>query len=260
MVQLTASYSKALVALIRADEAPIDGIEVGPWFSPKEIKGFQTELPGWEFHFHAGSFISRVRYWPRSLKRLGEYQACTQSRWVSVHIEILPFHVYLLNSLWGWNLNPSKHHRTRRDFLRALERVKAAVDVPIILENLPSLPGAKYAYAADPDIITEIVEAADSGLLLDIAHARVAAGFQGMDIHEYLNKLPLARVEQVHVSGAREKEGYLRDAHESLQAEDYAILKWVLGRSDPKMVTLEYFRDREALREQLWNLREIVGG
>jgi hypothetical protein len=33
-----------------------------------------------------------------------------------------------------------------------------------------------------------------------------------------------------------------------------------LGRSKPKVVTLEYFRELGALREQLWKLREIIAG
>jgi len=52
----------------------------------------------------------------------------------------------------------------------------------------------------------------------------------------------------------------LRDAHEALGAEDYTLLKWALERTQPQIVTLEYIRTTEALREQLRNLREIIAG
>ena len=141
-----------------------------------------------------------------------------------------------------------------------LERLKGFDGLPIILENLSSLPDEKYHYQADPDIITEIMETTDSGLLLDIAHARLAASFQGRHVRSYLEKLPLERTMQIHVSGIREQYGRLRDAHESLQEEDYIVLKWLLGKCQPQVVTLEYFREQATLRKQLWALREIIAG
>jgi uncharacterized protein (UPF0276 family) len=76
----------------------------------------------------------------------------------------------------------------------------------------------------------------------------------------YLEKLPLEQAAQIHVSGVKEKGGHLQDMHETMQAEDYAILDWVLGKSKPKVVTLEYFRGLSMLRKQLWKLRKIIAG
>ncbi len=260
MPQLTVNYSDALVNLIRSGEAPIDGIEVGPWFTPKKIRRFQQELLEWPFHFHASSFISRSRYLPGTLNRLREYHSCTQNQWISVHIELLPLFVFLLSSRFGLQLNPPDFEHSKSKFVHLLERLKGFDGLPIILENLSSLPDEKYRYAADPDIITEVLEITDSGLLLDIAHARLAASYQGQDFRSYLEKLPLERTVQIHVSGIRKQDGYLRDAHESLQEEDYTMLKWVLGKCKPRVVTLEYFREQEPLRKQLSALREIIAG
>jgi uncharacterized protein (UPF0276 family) len=258
--QLTVNYSDALVKLIRSGDAPIDGIEVGPWFTPKKIRRFQQELPEWPFHFHASSFISRSRYLPGTLNRLREYHSCTQNQWISVHIELLPLHVYLLGSRFGLHPNPPDFEHSKRKFVHLLERLKGFDGLPIILENLSSLPDEKYHYQAGPDIITEIMETTDSGLLLDISHARLAASFQGRHVRSYLEKLPLERMMQIHVSGIRKQFGRLRDAHESLQEEDYTLLKWVLGKCQPRVITLEYFRDQEPLRKQLSALREIIAG
>ena len=79
-----------------------------------------------------------------------------------------------------------------------------------------------------------------------------------MAIENYVEKLPLERTTQIHVSGVREKDGHLQDAHEAMQDEDYAVLNWVLGKSEPKTITLEYFRELGKLREQLWKLRETI--
>ncbi len=50
----------------------------------------------------------------------------------------------------------------------------------------------------------------------------------------------------------------LFDAHEPLQTVDYDLLDFVLKRSRPDVITLEYIRNKEALREQLIQLRRIV--
>lgn len=258
MIRLTANYSEALEILIRAENAPIDGIEVGPWFTPEKIKSLQKELPEWPFQFHASSFMTRYQYQRGALNRLHDYLVCTRSRWVSLHIELLPVQVYLLSSRFGLHLPPPKSKRAKDKFMRLLSGVIESVEIPVILENLTSLPQEKYAYAADPSLITEIVETTNSGLLLDIAHARAAASYCGMSVENYLERLPLKRIVQIHISGVREKGSHLQDAHEAMQNEDYTILNWVLGKSEPEVVTLEYIRNRDKLQEQLWKLRMIV--
>lgn len=258
MIRLTANYSEPLEKLIHSNDAPIDGIEVGPWFTLEKIKSLRQKLPEWDFQFHASSFMTRYQYRRGALERLYEYLACTQSQWISLHIELLPVLVYVLSARIGLHLPPPKIKRATDNFIRRLSEIKTRVEFPIILENLPSLPLEKYAYAADPSLITEIVNATNSGFLLDIPHARVAASHRRMSVENYLEKLPLEQIIQIHVSGARNIDGYFQDAHESMQDEDYAILNWVLGKSKPKVVTLEYFRAQGKLREQLWKLREIV--
>jgi len=260
MIQLTANYSEALAELIRSGDVPIDGIEVGPWFTPEKIKSLQKEFPEWQFQFHASSFITRYQYRRGALNRLHEYLACTQSQWVSLHIELLPVHVYVLSSRFGLYLAPPKIERAKSKFMRLLSDVRDGMEIPAILENLPSLPQEKYAYSADPFLITEIVESTNSGLLLDIAHALAAASYRGMSVESYLEKLPLERIVQIHVSGVREKDGHLQDSHEAMQDEDYVILHWVLETSKPEVVTVEYIREVGRLREQLWRLREIIAG
>lgn len=258
MTLLTADYSDSLVELIRKGEAPIDGIEVGAWFSPGQVVQFQQELPGWSFQYHAGSLVSQMQYRKDTLQRLAEFFACTQSAWLSIHIELLPYHTYVLSSRFNWHLRPPRPERAVKQLLERLEAVRAASPAPLILENLPSLPLKKYAYATDPGLITEVVEATGSGFLLDIAHARIAASLHGMETYAYLEKLPLERTQQIHLSGPRLQNGSMRDAHEPLEEEDYALLAWVLERTRPQVVTLEYFREREPLRQQLWRLREMI--
>ena len=260
MIQLTTNLSDALIELIRADQAPIDAIEVGTWFSVKQVRQYRRQLPGWEFHFHAGTMIVKVGLIPGTIRQLKKYLLCTSSPWASVHFSLLPPVRLWLALRFGWYLPPPGLDRATRRSVRRIAKLAAAIDTPVILENMPPLGAGRYTFEGEPDRIRAILEATNCDLLLDIAHARVAAGALGMDIHDYLNRLPLERVVQIHISGPRMRDGYLYDAHEPLQESDYALLEWVLARTRPQVLTLEYFREREALHEQLWRLRGVLDG
>ncbi len=108
-------------------------------------------------------------------------------------------------------------------------------------------------------VINRILEETGCDLLLDLSHARIAAQVLGMAVEDYVNLLPLEKVVQVHVSGVRERDGRLYDAHQSLQEEDYALLEWALTKVRPAWLTLEYFReDRDEIRQQLTRLKAII--
>lgn len=123
---------------------------------------------------------------------------------------------------------------------------------------MPSLSPRRYAHEVDPLRIRRIIEETGTGFLLDLAHARVVASLFQRDIHEYLQQLPLERTVQIHVSGPRLRKGILSDAHEPMQEEDYRLLQWALERTHPQVVTLEYYKEKNALAEQLSRLTAIV--
>jgi uncharacterized protein (UPF0276 family) len=70
--------------------------------------------------------------------------------------------------------------------------------VKVIAENLPwheFLPQLRMA--AEPDLISEVIEDCDLGLLLDLSHAQISAQAFGMDFEEYINRLPLNRAGRI---------------------------------------------------------------
>ncbi|HSQ27239.1 MAG TPA: DUF692 family protein [Anaerolineales bacterium] len=142
-------------------------------------------------------------------------------------------------------------------FLAEAEKLKD-LHLPLLIENMPSFESLKYRFEIDMTNIAGILESADADFLLDIVHAQVAASVLKLDVHQYLDGLPLQKVRQIHVSGTRPKNGVLYDAHEELQEEDYRLLRWVLKRSNPEMVTLEYSRQKDSLERQLKRLRELI--
>lgn len=258
MTSLTATYSDSLRELIHSGDPPIDGIEIGPWYSVQDIKRIQQQFSEWSFQFHAGSVITRWQVWPGARRKLNRYLDVAHGKWISVHLELMPWYMYLLSAHLGFHLDPPPADKAVDHFLSSFERFSNSVDLPILLENLPSLPVDKYNYAADPGLITRIVNRTGTGMVLDMAHARIAASYQNTQIKPYLSKLPLERVKQIHVSGVRKENGVLYDRHEAMTDLDYELLAWAMDRTEPGVVTLEYFREKETLQDQLLRLRDIL--
>jgi len=260
VIKLTTNLSDPLLELLQGNDAPIDAVEVGPWLSLRQIRAFRQTLPQFPFYFHAGDEINRVGLFPGAIARIIDYQRCTDSPWVSIHLTMwLPGMVRLMVR-HGFRFPIPDPERSARRFIRNVKRLASAVRVPILLENPDPLPFDGYDFEARTDRIKKVLEAVHCGLLLDIGHARVSAAVLGMDACDYLSSLPMDRVMQVHVSGPRLRAGRLVDAHEPLQEGDYALLDYVLEQAKPQVVTLEYIREKEALREQLIHLRQRLDG
>jgi uncharacterized protein (UPF0276 family) len=258
VIQLTANLSDPLLELLRDGEAPIDGVEVGPWFSLPQIRAYRTALPDVPFTFHGGDLIDRVGWVPGAISRIAAYLHCTGSPWVSMHITLwLPGFLWLMLKR-GWRAPLPDPARATRRFIRQVKRLARAVSVPVLLENVEPLPFDGYDFEVRTERITQVLEETDSDLVLDVGHARVSAAVLGVDDLDYLSGLPLERTAQIHVSGPRVRDGRLVDAHEPLQEIDYALLDHVLARSSAQMVTLEYIRERDPLREQLLRLRDAL--
>jgi hypothetical protein len=59
--QLTVNYSAALVDLLKTGSIPIDGIEMGSWYTPEQVRSFRRSLPDLPFTYHAGSLAASLQ-------------------------------------------------------------------------------------------------------------------------------------------------------------------------------------------------------
>ncbi|HPH97734.1 MAG TPA: DUF692 family protein [Anaerolineaceae bacterium] len=259
MIKLTAAISDGLLELIRANEVQLDAVEVGPWASVAQVRAFRQSLPGWTVYLHYGNLVSELKWVPGTAQALRAYCEVTQTPWLSFHYSLLPPGYVWLARKTGWYLPLlESQDKMIRYFVDRVEELKR-FNLPILLENMPSFPTRQYIAETAVDIIAEILARTGCDFLLDLAHTRSAAAVWGLDVHDYISRLPLEKVRQIHVSGPRLRNGHLFDAHEDMQAEDYRLLAWTLERTRPEMVTLEYFRDREKTRCQLARLKEMIG-
>jgi uncharacterized protein (UPF0276 family) len=144
----------------------------------------------------------------------------------------------------------------------SVRRAKTYLDLPLLLENLDYCPEGAYEHVCEPEFITEVLEATDCGLLLDIGHLVVSASWLETEPEEMLARLPLERVVEVHLSGPRPLAGNaerLDDVHDVVSEREVQLLRRVLEEAQPKAVVLEYRRDAELLHEQLAMLGGVIG-
>jgi hypothetical protein len=148
--------------------------------------------------------------------------------------------------------------QSRQQFIEKVLRLGSSIRVPVLIENIEPLSLDGYNFWSRPDFICQVIAQTGCGFLLDTGHARIAAESLGMDIYGYLQLLPMERVVQVHASGPRRVEDCLVDVHQPLQEEDYELLEFILAKTRPQVVTLEYIQEADALRKQLGQLRNIL--
>jgi uncharacterized protein len=97
------------------------------------------------------------------------------------------------------------------------ENVKEAQDfleVPICVENVSSYAEFHASEMTEWEFLTEVVERADCGILLDVNNIYVSSQNHGFDPYEYLNKVPHGRVGQMHIAGHSKFEKYTLDTHD----------------------------------------------
>lgn len=187
-------------------------------------------------------------------------QRLTQSRspWYSLHLgfstEEVDFYDEAMQAISP--LQPRELVKER--CVLRLNQMKMFVSVPILIENLDYNPTNAYEYVCEPGFIRQALEETDTGLLFDLAHARVTAHAFGMPVEEYIDQLPLDKVRQIHLNRPGWREGRLVDAHLAMEEDDYHLFEQVLKRCQPWSVTLEYNHDRERIPPQINRIREIL--
>jgi uncharacterized protein (UPF0276 family) len=258
MTQLACTLSDALITLIESGNTPFEAVEIGPWFSLARTHIYRRKLSRFPFHFHASNQVALVGLVPGTLKRFRAYVEATQCPWVSVHLSTYPPGSFWFYKRFGFVLPPLDPDRVLKRLQYQVGKISRVTGRAVILENLPILPDLKHTPEIDPDFITRAISTLDCGMLLDTAHALVAAAALGQDPQTYIQRLPLDRVVQLHTSGPGIDGDRLVDAHNPLQESDYKLLEWLLGEIQPHTLTLEYFRESSELPVQLDRLRQLL--
>ncbi|MBS4537282.1 DUF692 family protein [Clostridium sp. D2Q-11] len=137
--------------------------------------------------------------------------------------------------------------------------------------------GKSNQYELDPMVISKIINKTDTDFLYDVSHAYWSSVKTGESFEEYVSKLPLNRVYEVHINGWEEKDGNIQ-SHMKIQDELYEHIENIISNFSVKIVTLEYGRSydrigsgcpivsidkinphaKKEVEEQIHRLRQII--
>lgn len=95
-----------------------------------------------------------------------------------------------------------------------IRQVRDYLEVPIAVENVSSYAEFHVSEMTEWEFLTEVVEAADCGILLDVNNIYVSSQNHSFDPMDYLNSVPHERVAQMHIAGHSKFEKYILDTHD----------------------------------------------
>ena len=161
----------------------------------------------------------------RDLKKLADR---IQPAWISDHLCWTGVHGQNMHDLLPlpYTIETAKH---------VTERVKIVQDYlgrQILLENVSSYASYVDSSMTEWEFISEIAEAADCLLLLDVNNIYVSSFNHQFDAKAFINGVPTSRIQQIHLAGHRNHGDYIIDTHDAPVIDpvwalyEYAISKF----------------------------------
>lgn len=143
-----------------------------------------------------------------------------------------------------------------------IKRVQDFVERPFLIENISfymKMPGCEIP---ETEFMTQILEKADCGLLLDVNNVFVNSLNHAFDPIQFVNELPLERVVQIHVAGHKKIGDYVIDTHGAAVVDPvFDLLAHVLSKTRVNGIMLERdqnFPEFSEIIQELDRIREIA--
>jgi uncharacterized protein (UPF0276 family) len=164
----------------------------------------------------------------RCLSRLAELAIRCESPLVSEHIAFVR-----ASGLETGHLLPLPRTPQAIDLLvEHIHEAKAALPVPLALENVATLFEWPDAEIDEATFLTEVLEQSDTLLLLDVENVYANSLNHGYDPVAFIKRLPLERIAYVHMAGGIEKDGLYHDTHtHAIPREVCDLLEEVCARA-----------------------------
>jgi uncharacterized protein (UPF0276 family) len=143
------------------------------------------------------------------LKKLKQLARRTNARWISDHLCWTG-----VSGLNTHDLLPMPY--TDESLRHVAERVRIIMDTlerPIFLENPSTYLEFTDSTWTEWDFLAELAERSGCGLLLDVNNVYVSAFNHGFDPFQYIDRIPVDRVVQIHLAGHTHKGTHILDTH-----------------------------------------------
>lgn len=169
-------------------------------------------------------------------------------KWFSEHIAVTNAYGVELRSLMPVEFS-------QRSVLNIVKKAKELMTISqktFLLENIAYYYNVPNSYMSELTFIKDVVENADCGILLDLNNLYVNSINHKYDPFDFINKLPLERVVEVHLAGCNHINDMLVDTHASATRQEVLTLfRHVLKKTHINGVVIE--RD-----DRLDNFNELI--
>jgi uncharacterized protein (UPF0276 family) len=269
------AYSELVSSFVRQSDAAVDYLEVPFELLRHDPAVFET-CRGKPVVLHCASLsVAGSVGCPESLvQEIEGWIERTRTPWLGEHLSFVtasraeagegaepyaPGEPYNI----GYTVSPPLSGPVVERVARNLAVYTTRFAVPLLVENPPlyfRVPGSTMTQA---EFIGAVCARTAVGLLLDLAHLYITSRTMGVDVFDLLDRLPLERVEEIHVSGLSEQGRGVWDDHaRRAPAVVHRMLARALERATPRAVTLEYNWSsrfpREVLARELARVRKVV--
>jgi uncharacterized protein (UPF0276 family) len=139
--------------------------------------------------------------------------------------------------------------------------VREVIGRPFSLENVTYHFPAPNSSLREADFLRRLTEETDCTLLLDATNVFNNSHNHNYDPMEFLDRLPLDRVAQIHLAGGEFRDGKWEDCHNSPVMEPvWGIFEEIVKRSNAEIVVVERdsrFKPFENILDDVHKAREI---
>lgn len=183
-----------------------------------------------------------------TIDEVADVAARTRTPWIGEHLAFISAEALAEDDEHGagvtsltYTVCPQLSEETVERVLENLAVLRPRIAAPLILENSPQyffVPGSTMNMV---DFVRAIASRCDVGLLLDLSHFAITSLNTGVDPLTEIDRLPLERVVEIHISGFSRQSGVVWDDH-AVPAPQlvFDLLRRVLARASPRALTLEY--------------------
>lgn len=139
-----------------------------------------------------------------------------------------------------------------------IRQIQQAFDIPFLIENVSYYTQFSHQEMTEAQFISEILEQADCGLLLDVNNVYVNAQNHQEDPIAFLDQIPIERTVQIHIAGHYRDEHLVIDTHgEPVCLQVFDLLANVLNRTTVKGILLERDTNIPPMSEILEEISQI---
>ena len=248
--QLGLAYGPSALAYLDAHPDALDYIEI-PFEQLRhtpEAGALQAHIP-LVLHCASLSVAGTVAPSPETMHAIADVAARLRTPWVGEHLAFVSAEP--LGGETDAEIDPATLTYTvcpqlsEASVARVAENFAAARrqlgDTPLLLENSPQyfeIPGSTMPMS---DFIAAVFERCDAGLRLDLSHFLITCLNNAADPERELDRLPLSRVVEVHISGLSVQSGIAWDDHAvPAPPQVFDLLRRVLRDVRPQALTVEY--------------------